>query len=83
VSLFHRYFPADPRNTYVAIAQRWFDTTIDGTYYHLRFLPQQTGMHAMRKLEDGELDISPTGNPPWAVGVARNMKMKAFYYVHG
>ena len=40
-------------------------------------------MHAMRKIEDGELDISGTGNPPWAVGVTRNIAMKAFYYVHG
>ena len=40
-------------------------------------------MHAMRKLEDGELDISGTGSPPWAMGVAREMAIKAFYYVHG
>ena len=40
-------------------------------------------MHAMRKLEDGELDMSGTGSPPWAVGVTRDMRMKAFYYVHG
>ena len=43
----------------------------------------KTGMHAMRKLEDGELDISGTGSPPWAMGVAREMAIKAFYYVHG
>ena len=82
-SIHPSYFHADPNNFFLAIANRWFDTTIDGTYYHLRFFPQQTGMHVMRKMEDGELDISPTGNPPWAVGVARGIKMTAFYYVHG
>ena len=40
-------------------------------------------MHAMRKLEDGELDIAGTGSPPWAMGVARDMAMKAFYYIQG
>ena len=77
------YFNTQPNNFFPGITNGWFDTTVDGTYYHLRFFPQQTGMHAMRKMEDGELDMSGTGSPPWAVGVTRDMRMKAFYYVHG
>ena len=53
------------------------------THTRTRTYTQQTGMHAMRKLEDGELDIAGTGSPPWAMGVARDMAMKAFYYIQG
>jgi hypothetical protein len=37
-------------------------------------------MHAMRKMEDGELDMASTGSTPWAVGVSRDIKLKSVYY---
>ena len=37
------YFNTEPNNFFPGITNRWFDTTIDETYYHLRFFPQQVG----------------------------------------
>ena len=41
------YFNTEPNNFFPAITNGWFDTTIDGTYYHLRFFPQQVRSSSM------------------------------------
>eukprot|EP00966_Prymnesium_polylepis_P141827 3274875-Prymnesium_polylepis.1 len=62
----------------VACARGWFD--LSG--YKLSCLPQSSGGYAASKLDDGDLHMAVLGSTPYALALARGVKISGIYTVH-
>ena len=60
----------------------WYHTTIDSIDYRFEFYPQSSGGRALKKLDNGELDMAALGSSPWAFAISRGVQITEFYTLH-